>query len=168
MQNHVISKKNKSHVFHWKRTVGDLECRRLQTNLAVKTTWSESLTCSTIILWYISSLECQRFMSCNATLEGPRGKSNRFISSSYATERGKMASSWEKSREICSNNYSKGPNRIVWSSWPTTLWHMSISWLVRNTSNRPPSSKQMEDRSCGKKSLKTTKVWSKCRISVAK
>ena len=50
MQNHVISKKNKSHVFHWKRTVSVLECRRLQTNLAVKTTWSESLTCSTIIL----------------------------------------------------------------------------------------------------------------------
>ena len=26
-------------------------------------------------------------MSCNATLERPRGKSNRFVSSSYATER---------------------------------------------------------------------------------
>ena len=120
-QNHVISKEKKSHVFYWKRSVGVLECGRLQINLAVKTTWRESLACSTIILWYISSLECQRFMSCNATLEGPRGKSNRFVSSSYATEREKMASSWEKSREIWSNNYSRGPNRIVRSSWPTTL-----------------------------------------------
>ena len=62
-QNHVISKKNKSHVFHWKRSVVVLECC-LQINLAAKTTWSKSLTCSTVILWYISSFECQGFKLC--------------------------------------------------------------------------------------------------------
>ena len=49
-------RKNKSHGFNWKRSVVVLECR-LQTNLAAKTTWSESLICRTIILWHISSLE---------------------------------------------------------------------------------------------------------------
>ena len=48
----------------------------------------------------------------------------------------------------------------------------SISWQVRSASNRPPSSKQMEDRSGGKKSFKTTKVpyssWKiSCRLSLS-
>ena len=62
--------------------------------------------------------------SCNAGMlppEGPQGKSNIVISSCCATEREKMESSWEKSLEIRSSNYSRGPNSNVGSSWPTTL-----------------------------------------------
>ena len=56
MQNHVIYKKKQITWFSLKTKC----CRvrmSLQTNLAAKTTWSESLICRTIILWHISSLE---------------------------------------------------------------------------------------------------------------
>ena len=40
--------------------------------------------------------------------------------------------------------------------------------LVRSASNRPPSSKEMEDRSSGKKNLGRGKSEESCRISVVK
>ena len=40
--------------------------------------------------------------------------------------------------------------------------------VVRSASDRPPSSKQVEDRSSGEKSFKKTNVWRQCRISMAK
>ena len=53
-------------------------------NLAAKTTWNESLTCSTIY----NPLIHQHFgepllkdTGCNATMEGLRGKANRVASS---------------------------------------------------------------------------------------
>ena len=133
-------RKDKSQGFHWKRSVVVLECR-LQTNLAAKTTWSESLICRTIILQQFKVKDSIR----NAITEGPRGKSDRAVSSCCETERVKMTSFWEKSREIWSSNYSRGPYSNVWSSWPTTRYHNSISWPVRSTNNRLPSSKQQEE-----------------------
>ena len=41
-------------------------------------------------------------------------------------------------------------------------------FVVRSVSNRPPSSKEMEDRSSGKKSLGRGKYEKSCRISVVK
>ena len=61
VQNHVICAKNKSHVFHWKRSVVVvLECH-LKINCAAKITWSESLKCSTVITSMAlihSSIQC--------------------------------------------------------------------------------------------------------------
>ena len=120
LQNQVISKKDELTIFHWKRSFVMLECR-LQINLAAKTTWRESLTCSTTIHWYISSLESQD-SSCYATTEGPGGKSNcRVVSSCCVTECEETASSLEKSREVRSSDFSRSPDISVWSSWLTTL-----------------------------------------------
>ena len=144
-QNRVISKKNKSHVFHWKRSVVVLECC-LQINLAAKTTWSKLLTCSTIILWYISSFECQGFKL------------------SYHHRRATIeANPKELFQALMQQNVRKwqAPGRRAEKYGPTTIreaqiklyevlgwlhFNTAASWLVRSTSNRPPSSKQIEDR----------------------
>ena len=52
--------------------------------------------------------------------------------------------------------------RSVWSSWPTTLYHSSISWLLER-SDRLPSSKQMEDQSSDK--IRRVLRWRKSKES---
>ena len=109
-----------------------------------------------------------------ATTAGPRGKSTELSESSCCAtqcETKIMASSWEKRAK------TYGPATIretqiavseVLGRLPFNTAAFHGCWNGACMSNRLPSSKQMEDQSSGKKSLKMTKVWRKCHISVVK
>ena len=111
MQNHVIYRKKQITWFSLKT-----KCRRVRMSSPNKSCSEDNLE-RVIDMQDYNPLIHKQFRvkdsTRNAITEGPRGKSDRAVSSCCETERVKMTSFWAKSREIWSSNYSRGPYNNV-------------------------------------------------------